>query len=161
MDALSRLERCGSVLSKLCAPRRISKKEGEVTDTSKWEWWARWAWYGVPTWIIVAFGVKHGEPPEWLTKTLELDIEERYCGIAKMNFGYRFECNEHDVLHILQMHGFEVEPIVATQGRFLGKSLLRAPKDLLVAVTDPLFGLIGATVGTGLMVWRKLKRSFK
>jgi hypothetical protein len=117
-------------------------------------WQEAWRAANVSQWIIDQFEHRYGAPPEWLTKLVVED--DKKCGIGKLTFGTDESCKDHDVLMLLDRHGYRIEPIPQTQGRFLVTSIaigIVAAGTALVAIPK---GVVGATVGTILQVVREV-----
>jgi hypothetical protein len=125
-----------------------------MRTTTDYNWLTRWREGGVPDSLRAEFIRRYmhlGPPPEELTE--ELERNDGKCGLGALTFGRDKHCERHDWYHIFQKHGYPLEPLVKTQLRFLGDKLAQGAQ----AVIAPVFGVVGAVVGTALMLGRKRK----
>ena len=117
-------------------------------------WVRRWETAGVPDDVIHKFYRLYGEPPEELT--VEVVNDDGQAGIGPIRLGTSPEIRRHDWAMLLSKRGFPVETIAETQSIFLASMELSGVKHLYLAPRDVVFGIIGAVVGTGIMIVREL-----
>lgn len=117
-------------------------------------WREAWKASGVSDWIIDQFEHRYGAPPIWLTELVVND--DKKCGIGKLTLGSSPDCAEHDVIMLLDKHGFRIEPIAQTQYRFLVHSIAIGIVGAATAIVALPKGIVGATVGGIMQIVREV-----
>ena len=117
-------------------------------------WVRQWQDAGVPPDITLVFYNRYGAPPDYVTQAVIND--DFQAGIGPIKLGTSDAVKRHDIEHLLHKLGYPVSNIPEVQLGFLGRSAKQAVTHLYLAPRDLVFGVVGATVGAAIMVWREV-----
>lgn len=118
-------------------------------------WVIRWRKAGISERVIGAFYHLHGAPSDKVSAWVLND--DRKIGIWVLQLPYsNEEIADHDVGMLLRQLGFSIESVTETQGRFIGRTLLRGVQGAIYAVVAVPIALVGGAVGYTIDMFRSL-----
>ena len=118
------------------------------------DWVSRWRDAGVSDRIIREFYTRYGQPEEGLTRLIENDDMRAGIGPIKLNTNRAIA--DHDIEHLLHAVGYGISTNAQTQWRFFRRQMTSGVKGGIALVRDPVWALIGASVGGVIWAVREL-----